>query len=118
VSWLRAEQTGVWFRADRQGQAQPEQEARFDPGRIRELVQLIDEHNAAWRAWFASAGVRPHDVRYEDLDADPAGVTRGILGFLGLELPPGREIRVRHTRLADELNADWIERYLATTAQR
>jgi trehalose 2-sulfotransferase len=118
VSWLRAEQTDVWFRADRPGRAQPEQEPRFDPGRIRELVRLIDEHNAAWREWFDSAGIRPHQVRYEDLDGDPVGVTRGILGFLGLELPPGREIQVGHVRLADQLNADWIERYTATNAQR
>jgi trehalose 2-sulfotransferase len=118
VSWLRAEQTNVWFRADRQAEAPPEQEPRFDRGRISELVQLVDAHNAAWRAWFASAGIRPHQVRYEDLDDDPVGVTRGILDFLGLELPAGREIRVRHTRLADDLNADWIERFLATTPER
>jgi LPS sulfotransferase NodH len=118
VSWLRAEQTDVWFQADRHEQAQPEQEPHFDPGRIRELVQLIGEHNAAWREWFASAGVRPHPVKYEHLDADPAGVTRGILDFLGLDLPPGREILARHRRLADELNAEWIERYLAEAAGR
>jgi trehalose 2-sulfotransferase len=110
VSWLRAEQTGVWFQTDQSAPPLPQPEPRFDPGRIGELGRMIDEHNAAWRRWFASAGVRPHRVRYEDLDADPVGVTRGVLGFLGLELPPGRDILVRHRRLADELNAEWIQR--------
>jgi trehalose 2-sulfotransferase len=119
VSWLRAEQTGVWFQVGQPASAPPEAETepRFDLGRIRELTQLINEHNAAWREWFASAGIRPHQVRYEDLDADPLGVTRGVLGFLGLELPPGREILVRHRRLADELSAEWIERARAELAE-
>jgi LPS sulfotransferase NodH len=67
----------------------------------------------AWQDWFASVGIRPHPVRYEELDADPAGVTRDILDFLGLELPPGHEILARHRRLADGLNTQWIDRYRA-----
>lgn len=111
VSWLRAEQSNVWFETDESENEQPEQGPRFDSGRISELVQLIGEHNAAWQEWFAAAGIRPHTVRYEDLDANPVGVTSDILDFLGLDLPPGREIRARHRRLADELNARWIDRY-------
>lgn len=120
VSWHRAEQTGVWFEIDQarperepeqERESQPEREPRFDFDQIQRLVQLIEEHNAAWREWFASAGIHPHLVRYEDLDADPVGVTRGILDFLGLELPAGRNILVQHKRLADELNTRWIGRY-------
>jgi LPS sulfotransferase NodH len=116
VSWHLAEQTNVWFET---AQVRPEPEPEPVPGRephfgfdqIQQLVQLIEEHNAAWRGWFSAAGIRPHMVRYEDLDADPVGVTRGILDFLGLELPAGREILVQHKRLADELNTRWIGRY-------
>ena len=70
----------------------------------------------AWRTWFASVGVRPHVVRYEDLDADPVGTAREVLDFLGLELPSGRPIETRNRRLADELNARWIDRYRAEAA--
>ena len=48
---------------------------------------------------------------YEDLDDDPIGIASGVLGFLGLDLPAGREITVRHKRLADELNTRWVESY-------
>jgi LPS sulfotransferase NodH len=58
----------------------------------------------------------PHLVWYEELDADPVGVTRGVLDFLRLELPAGREILARHRRLADELNAQWIDRYRTEVA--
>ncbi|MFG6191994.1 Stf0 family sulfotransferase [Nonomuraea sp. JJY05] len=114
VSWLRAEQTGTWYldNAGEAGGGAPGGRApSYDAAGIRELIERIEEHNAAWERWFASSGVRPHQVRYEDLDADPAGVTRGILGFLGLDLPEGRAIVAGHRRQADELNTAWIERY-------
>ena len=41
----------------------------------------------------------------------------GVLAFLGLDLPAGREITARHRRLADELNARWIESYRRREAQ-
>jgi LPS sulfotransferase NodH len=110
VSLLRAEQTGVWFETARD-RREPEGKPGFDFGQIRERVRLIEDHNAAWGGWFASAGVQPCLVQYEDLDADPVRVARGVLGFLGLDLAAGREIAVRHRRLADEVNARWIEDY-------
>ena len=118
VSWCRAEQTNVWHRIEQAESKQPEQEPRFDFDELRKLVRTIDEHNSAWRAWFACVGIQPHTVRYEDLDADPVGVAREILDFLGLTLPPGRPLEARHRRLADELNAQWIDRYRATLTGR
>ena len=114
VSWLRAEQTSTWYaggngeigRTAANGRA-----PRYDPARIGELSRMIGEHNAAWETWFASAGIRPYRVRYEELDADMAGVTRRVLGFLGLEMPGGRAVVARHRRQADTLNARWIDRY-------
>ena len=113
VSWLRAEQTNVWSAGVRQARHEPERKPRYDFDQIHELVQVIGEHNMAWTEWFASAGVRPYSVEYEDLEADPVGVTRDVLGFLGLELPVGRDILPGHRRQADELNTKWIERYQA-----
>ncbi|MFC5161784.1 Stf0 family sulfotransferase [Nonomuraea angiospora] len=120
VSWSRAEQTGAWYvgGSGEIGGAEPSgREPGYDAVEIGALIERIDEHNAAWERWFASCGVRPHRVRYEDLDADPAGVTREILGFLGLDLPPGRAIVAGHRRQADELNAAWIERYRRESAR-
>jgi len=56
-------------------------------------------------------------VSYEELDADIARVTLGILDFLGLDAPDERLILPRHERQADELNARWIERYRLESAQ-
>ena len=113
VSWLRAEQTSIWFETETSRPADAVDEPHFDQRRIEALHQLIIEHNTAWRQWFTRVGVKPHHVRYEDLDRDPIGTARHVLDSLGIALPPGRAIEVRHRRLADELNAQWIERYRA-----
>lgn len=118
VSWHRAEQTNVWHRTDQEQSQQPEHAPHYDFEQIWELVQTIEEHNSAWRAWFASVGIQPHIVRYEDLDADPVGVACEILDFLGLKLPPGCLIKSRNRRLADELNRQWTDRYRAELTKR
>jgi len=119
VSWLRAEQTGPWYvggNGEIGGSAGTGGPTSFDAGQIGRLIQVVGEHNAAWEAWFASAGVRPLRVSYEELDAGMAGVTLGILGFLGLDVPDGQVIAPRHERQADELSAQWIERYRLESA--
>jgi len=112
VSLLCAEQTGVWFEtADER--REPASVPGFDFGQVRDLVRQIEDDNAAREAWFAAEGIQPYLVLYED----PVRVASGVLGFLGLDLPAGREITVRHKRLADELNARWIESYRLREAQ-
>ncbi|MEU2616276.1 Stf0 family sulfotransferase [Micromonospora sp. NPDC007271] len=112
VSWLRAEQTAVWYVGD---PGWTGREPRYDPDGIDALLRTIEAHQAAWAEWFDAYGITPHRVRYEDLAADPAGVTRGILDALGLALPPGVTIRPRHVRQADALNAAWIARHRSRT---
>ena len=118
VSRHRAEQTNVWHRTDQEESKQPEKEPRFDFDQVCKLVQTIEEQNSAWRAWFASVGIQPHMVRYEDLDTDPVRVACEVLDFLGLKLPPWRLIKTSNRRLADELNAQWITRYRAELTER
>lgn len=72
---------------------------------------MVDEHNRAWREWFAASGVRPHEVRYEHLDRHPVATARKVVDYLGLELPAERVMDVRHRRLADQVNAAWIKEY-------
>jgi LPS sulfotransferase NodH len=108
VSWARAEQTGYWQEGD-VAAAEP----AFDIVQIRSLVATIEEHNAAWRSWFASVGARPFELRYEDVVADPAGALRGVLTFLGLDWPGGHRVEAGTRRQADEVSADWIARYHA-----
>ncbi|MGW4498725.1 Stf0 family sulfotransferase [Micromonospora sp. NPDC004336] len=122
VSWLRAEQTGAWFvggNGEISGAAATGRAPRFDADAIGRLVETITEHNAAWEAWFAARGIRPHAVRYAELAADMVATTRGILDFLGLDVPAGAAHRIvaRHARQSDDLNRQWIRRYRAESAR-
>jgi len=118
VSWLRAEQTGVWFVGGSGeisgggGQVAGER-PRFDRDAITRIMRTIDEHNAGWEGWFEAYGIQPHRIRYEDLSADPSAVTHGVLDHLGLgaALPAGRQLTPSHRRQADRLNEEWIARY-------
>lgn len=121
VSWLRAEQTDAWYiggNGEIGGNGGSGRLPSFDADRIGELMETIEEHNEAWEAWFTSCGVDPFRVLYEELDADMAGVTEGILDFLGIELPDGQAIVPRHERQADRLNDQWIDRYRAGSPGR
>jgi LPS sulfotransferase NodH len=115
VSWLRAEQTGVWFVGGKGeiggGGGGIDAQPRFDRDAVTRILRTIEEHNAGWERWFEAYGVHPHRIRYEDLSADPHAVTHGVLDFLGLALPTGRRITPSHRRQADRLNQEWVERY-------
>ena len=113
ASRLRAEQTNVWHRTDQFQSEHPKQKPYYDFDQIGRFVHEINEHNAAWQEWFATVGVQPHLVRYENLDADPVGTTNEVLDFLMLEPPAKAEILAPNNRRADELNAQWIDRYRA-----
>jgi trehalose 2-sulfotransferase len=120
VSWLRAEQTNTWFtggNGEISGNGANTQNPVFDAAAIRRFMDMIEEHNTAWEAWFTSRGIQPHRVSYEDLDKDMVTTTHGILTFLGVYAPETPVIKARHRRQADELNRRWIRQYQATAAE-
>ncbi|GAA5034183.1 Stf0 family sulphotransferase [Actinopolymorpha pittospori] len=112
VSWLRAEQTNLWYVGD---SGVSGREPEYDLDGIRGFVRMIEEHNAAWRTWFSSFDVQPHEVVYEELIADMSAVTLGILDHLGL--PTTGSVTPRHQRQADDINAEWMARYRAEAAR-
>ncbi|MFJ9245281.1 Stf0 family sulfotransferase [Streptomyces sp. NPDC101776] len=116
VSWLRAEQTGVWFIGGKGeiGGGRPgpaDAQPSYDRDAITRIIRTIDEHNAGWERWFDAYGIHPHRIRYEDLSADPEAVTLRLLDHLGVALPAGSPITPSHQRQADRLNEEWAARF-------
>lgn len=111
VSWAKALQTHFWHpgEAVEPGGHEP----HYDEELIDRLVEKIDEFEADWCAWFTAHSIVPHQVAYEDLAADPLGTARLALDFLGLHLPPERELTTEHRRQADRVNAEWTARFQA-----
>ncbi|WCB95224.1 Trehalose 2-sulfotransferase [Baekduia alba] len=105
VSLWRAVQTQTW----RAGRGTPADQARYSFAGIDHLVAQLEDHDAAWRTWFAASGRTPHEVSYDDLAADPAGVVGGVLRFLGL---PDDDVPAPATeRQGNARSAAWADRY-------
>ena len=106
ISWWRAAVTDQ--RGLRPGQ-EPEQPAS-DVEKIVQLVQFAQRCEDGWRQWFASTGIPPCQVAYEDLSRDRLAVANAVLGSLRLlqldadTLPP-----VRYRKQADSLTVRYAE---------
>jgi trehalose 2-sulfotransferase len=106
ISWWRAVVTDQW--GLRQGQ-QAEQPAP-DVEQMVQLVRFAERCEDGWRQWFASTGIQPCEVLYEDLARDRLAVANAVLEFLRLpqldadDLPP-----VRYRKQADTLTERYVD---------
>ena len=107
VSWSKATQTGRWHGWD---PLDPATAPTYDREQIAALAREATAHDAGWRDWFAGIDVEPFVVRFEDLVADPAGTTRGVLDHLGVA---AAELRVATltVKATDRVNEEWLARY-------
>lgn len=109
VSWVKSLQTHFWHSGEA---VEPGgQDPHYDQELIGRLVAKIETFESDWSAWFSVHGLAPYEVTYEELAVNPVRTARGVLHFLDLHLPPGRELVVGHHRQADQLNATWIESF-------
>ena len=124
ISWYKARQTGVWGQADgkdavKLGRAwrlgdEPLQpgELTFDVDGIAELLAQAEREDAAIAAFFASAGITPYRVVYEEFSPNVAEKTLDILRWLGIEASPNLELaKPRTVRLADDRTDEWVARF-------
>jgi LPS sulfotransferase NodH len=114
VSWAKSEQTHFWHPGE--AVAPGGQDPHYDEELIGRLVATIEGFEADWTGWFGSHRIVPHEVTYEELAADPLGTAQKVLDYLGLNVPPDRQMVVGHRRQADQLNADWIARFKANAS--
>jgi trehalose 2-sulfotransferase len=108
ISLYRAEMTGHWHTVEGQ---KPKQPPVFDFDAIKSRLEMLEEHNLAWKNWFQKVGVRPLALSYEALSADPVASTKRTLDFLGLKLPEYKQLQAANQRLADEMTVAWIEQF-------
>lgn len=130
ISWYKARQTGVWGQSDgkddvKLGRAwrlgnEPLQpgELAFDYDGIAELLAQAEQEDAAIASFFASAGITPYRVIYEEFSPNFGEKTLDILHWMGIESSPDLELaKPRTVRLADERTDEWVARFLELRAQ-
>ena len=116
VSYLKAEQTGLWHMAADGSELErlaPHRDPAYDREAIRAAVGTMEGYDRAWEDWFAREGVRPLRISYDDLSGDPSGVLRGLLEGLGLDPAAADGVVPGVRKLADSTSRDWVERYRA-----
>lgn len=109
VSWAKSLQTHFWHPGE--AVAPGGQDPLYDEELIGRLVTTIERFEADWTVWFATHSIVPCEITYEELAADPPRTAQKVLDYLGLNVPPDRQLVVGHRRQADQLNADWIARF-------
>lgn len=116
VSWHRAVEDGVWWLYD-STTARPSPQPQYQFEVIAEMVRLIAEGERSWREFYATLGVTPFEVVYEDLVTDEGyhAAVQGILGHLELD---DRVVvpKPRTQRQADDISEAWVERFFADVA--
>jgi trehalose 2-sulfotransferase len=108
ISLWRAMQTQSWREDGSRGPRGPQPEYRFSA--VRHLVDLLDEHDAAWSRFFD--GLPVLELTYEEIAAGLAGVLEHTLAYLGIERPSEwRPAPPPMRRQADDLSDRWAEAY-------
>lgn len=120
ISYIRAEQTGLWHRrAD--GTDLERQETRredgYDPGAIRAQLDDFSSFDAAWRLWFEEQAITPLKVSYESLAGDPQAELAKVLNSLGADGSIAQNITIQTAKTSDETNREWRARFDLELAQ-
>jgi trehalose 2-sulfotransferase len=85
---------------------------RFSFAAVDHLKLRIDEHNAAWLAFFQSCGVEPMEVVYEELVEDYEGTVLWLLEGIGVPIPENFSVVApKMRRQADDLSEEWVRLY-------
>lgn len=112
ISWWLARNTGQWDR--RPGGRTLHFEGPLDLDAVNKRIEqgLVEEEN--WANFFASTGVEPLVLYYEDLLRHTHDVVNAVLIFLGVH--PGRSVPVARPameRQAGPFTEAWVVQYLA-----
>jgi LPS sulfotransferase NodH len=109
ISRVIANQTGQWQSRDR-AQGQPV----YDAAAITRWLFSIVVGNAEWEAYFATSGVSPLCLWYEDFCSAPQVCVSEIAMFLGEDIssPQHDGIQLPIKKQSTQLNRDWADRYL------
>jgi len=114
ISYVKAEQTGLWHKApdgtELERLSEPK-ELVYDAAAIAAQLELSEQMEAEWVAWFANEQIKPLRITYDELSAAPYATLMRVLQTLGLEHEPKAEVTPPVAKLADANNQEWAERF-------
>lgn len=117
VSYLIAQQTGLWHRAadgtelERLG---AHRDPVYDAAALHATIRTMQTHDRDWDAFFSHERITPVRISYEALSDNPIATLRQVLRELGLDPASAEGLRPPTRRLSDATNQSWIRRFMAT----
>ncbi len=114
VSFVKAEQTGLWHRAangEPLEQLPPTAPLTYDEDRIAQQITRFEAFDQQWCAWFQAQKVSSLRISYDDLSSNPRGALAEVLHRLGLDPSLAADQVTPVAKLADTTNEDWIARF-------
>lgn len=112
VSLWKAIQTWTWKQESSSADKQPARELHFHFAAIDHLVQQITRDEAAWQRYFATNGIQPFPVVYEELIRAYEKTALSILDYLSIPIPDNHLFAERRMKQqADALSDEWVQRY-------
>ncbi|MEX0368902.1 MAG: Stf0 family sulfotransferase [Ruegeria sp.] len=115
ISWLRAEQTGLWHRRADGSELErlaPPKEPRYDADAIARHVEELTSLDAEWEQWFEQEKLEPLRITYDALAAGPRKVLSGILSSIGCDHSLAEHVYPPTAKLADRESHDWRQRFI------
>jgi len=116
VSYLRAEQSGVWKSEGPGTRGTRPAGPVYDPARIAELLSRFTADESGWDRYLSARRARPLEITYEQLDRTYEVTMRLVLDHVGATTAPVPVRQLR--RQADELSEEWVERYRSESIGR
>jgi len=114
VSYVKAEQSGLWHRAsdgtELERLSEPKEPA-YDFDAIRASFDRFMRFDRDWLTWFENQHIQPLRITYEDLSADPQRELARILTELGLDAEKADGVTPGVAKLADAVSAEWTTRF-------
>ena len=112
ISWVRAQQTGVWSRHRTEHVRASNQTLSYDPVVLKEAVDRLNHQNSSWEEVLSQWRVPKLVIVYEELATEYTATIARVLEFLGL--PVGRVSRELPVlaKQSDEITEEWVARAL------
>ncbi|MDQ0503245.1 Stf0 family sulfotransferase [Xanthobacter agilis] len=118
ISLFIAQSTGYFHSTSQQRKDQNAEEIHFDFDAIAARVVQFSEMQSNWERFFASEGIRPLRVTYEQLLSDPEDVVRRIGNYINRPMTGNIVTETAFKKISTNKNSQLRDLYIAEHKKR